>query len=146
MPCTGCLSPSDRLVYAGTWHDGTHIIPTIDADDIGSSPTATANQSAPSATGGQGKSNDDEETQGDDDDKKGDDEESKGAQGGGRGRRWDSWDTERFRRKDDAVNNPFFTPKLDSDDPGFVDRPVTVQFNFTGTSWIQCFLSHTPPR
>lgn len=32
--CSSCLDPDTRLAYAGTWHDGTHIIPTQDADDL----------------------------------------------------------------------------------------------------------------
>ncbi|KAL7278518.1 hypothetical protein ACG7TL_007517 [Trametes sanguinea] len=39
-----------------------------------------------------------------------------------------------LRRQDpsnDSTDNPFFTSNFDSDDAGFVDKPVLAEFNFT---------------
>lgn len=116
VPCSSCLNPAAFSPYDGTWHDGTHIVPTTDDDDTSSSasptpsthsavltpppsttPLPTASATGDDNGGGGGSAN----------------------QGKGQGRKRDS-------------DNPFATAKLDSDDPGFVDMPVTAQFNFTG--------------
>lgn len=139
MACSTCLTLDERLTYAGTWHDGTHIIPTFDSDDITASASVTTSSPSSSTTAqqGGGKGGNDDDDTGDNDDKGGDDDDSKGGKGkGGKRRRGlqGTKDAERFRRQDTNVNNPFFTPTLDSDDEGFFDKPVNVQFNFTGTS------------
>ena len=132
-PCSTCLAPSVDLAFQGTWHDGTHVIPTVDADDLttGNDPqstTAVASQNA--------NTNDDDD---DDDDKNnnrhgtgGGNDKNKGK--GKRERRFSRWRNKRGRwfRRQDPNSNPFFIPKLDSDDDGFVDTPVFAQFNFTG--------------
>ena len=161
VPCTTCLAPSDRLAYAGTWHDGTHIIPTADGDDTqttaenpGQSGKPGQNGNGGDGDGGKGGggggdddggdggkgSNDEEDSdEGDDDDKKGDtddNDDKKGGKGSRQRRGLKGNSGRRFKRQNTA-SNPFFTPSLDSDDSGFVDKPVTVQFNFTGTScWL----------
>ncbi|KIP05697.1 hypothetical protein PHLGIDRAFT_128722 [Phlebiopsis gigantea 11061_1 CR5-6] len=139
VACATCLEPGANLVYAGTWHDGTHIVPTLDGDDFGAAPTSAA---APSATSqpAAGQGGDDDEAAGDDDDDdKGDDDDKKSGKGKGKGGKRRRGlqgfrSAAKLKRQDTAVSNPFFVPSLDSDDPGFVDKSVTVQFNFTGSA------------
>ncbi len=146
--CTTCLTPSEQLAYAGTWHDGTHIIPTVDNDDQSGTqadaddppkpassslkrPASTSSSKAPTATG-----------KGDDDGDGGDEDKGHSSSGKGKRRRVveSIRDLALRRRQDVDDNNPFFTPNLDSDDPGFVDTPVLAEFNFTGASR-RCLLS-----
>lgn len=142
VPCTGCLSPSQGLAFQGTWHDGTHTIPTIDGDDVNGAPDtdnvaaqpAAPPPSSPSPSppppppppapthdaddgGGDGKDQDKDKGKG-----KGKGDADDGGGGGGG----------KNSRRQDLDNNPFFIPNLDSDDAGFVDKPVFAQFNFTG--------------
>lgn len=35
VECDSCLAPLSAGAHGGTWHDGTHIVPTIDEDDEG---------------------------------------------------------------------------------------------------------------
>lgn len=140
VACQTCLAPDPKFAYAGTWHDGTHIIPTLDDDDI----NTADDQASKQGDSGAGRSDADGSGDGGSDNNKGN--------GGGkwtfRRRRRDSKGVrgvEKFRRQDTVISNPFFTPKLDSDDPGFFDRPVTVEFNFTGTSCSRCTLSPICP-
>lgn len=130
MPCQTCLAPNRTLAYAGTWHDGTHIIPTVDSDD-GDAHSATASSSAAHAT---------QTGQQDDDDDKDDDsdEDTDSAKKGNRRRQL----VTSGGKRQDSEGDPFFVPKLDSDDAGFVDTPVLAQFNFTGES---CFSPSEPP-
>ena len=130
VPCDQCLHPSEDLAYQHTWHDGIHIIPTVDADDVpkddnaGSQPDGDGDnggsQNGSSSNSGKGK-----------------------TKGGGQSaasnfrRNWSREEKQAIaspiRRQDsDADDNPFFTPNFDSDDAGFVDHPVFAQFNFTG--------------
>lgn len=154
VTCATCLQPGGNLAYAGTWHDGTHIIPTLDSDDFGSSSTSGVSTSAastsaapPSSTSqvAAAKGGDDDDAS-DDDDDKGDDDDGKSGKGKGKGSRrrrglQGTRSGTMLRRQDTAVSNPFFVPNLDSDDPGFVDKSVTVQFNFTGTSFLKLPIS-----
>ena len=55
--CKTCLEPDKRLAYAWTWHDGTHIIPTVDADDLPNNAVSPSPTPSPSA-GGDGDSTD----------------------------------------------------------------------------------------
>ena len=87
---------------------------------------------------------DDDKKDGDDVDAKDKDDDSDSDDG--KGKKGDKDDGKRRRRHlstgshllrrqtatNDASSNPFFTPNLDSDDPGFVDTPVSAQLNFTG--------------
>lgn len=146
VPCSTCLAPSSSIALQGTWHDGTHIIPTVDADDLPNNAVSPSPTPSPSAGGdgdkGKKKGGDDDDKK-DGDDSDSDDDESDGGNGkrdlGGRHR----WRRRRRRprflpRQDsssDASSNPFFTPNLDSDDAGFVDTPVSAQLSFTGTSF-----------
>ncbi|CDO68072.1 hypothetical protein BN946_scf184788.g3 [Trametes cinnabarina] len=119
VPCSDCLSPNPQDAYKGTWHDGTHIIPTVDADDL-----------PPSRDTNGGKDSDDSDHIGEDKDK----DTDKDADDGRRKKRWRS-KSGAFRRQDpsdDTADNPFFTTHFDDDDGGFVDKPVLAQFNFTG--------------
>ena len=76
--CKTCLEPDKRLAYAWTWHDGTHIIPTVDGDDLPNN--AVSPSPTPSATAGgdadKGKKGDDDDKKDGDDD---DDEEEDGS-------------------------------------------------------------------
>ncbi|KAL0952876.1 hypothetical protein HGRIS_007095 [Hohenbuehelia grisea] len=124
VPCSFCLSPDPNLAYQKTYHDGTHIVPTVDGDDnlpTSSATVASSSQaprsSAPPAAPKQPDTDDDDDN---DDDK-----------GGGKGKGGSRLRL-RFRKRDDV--NPFFTDKLDADDVGFVDAPVSVQFQFTGSA------------
>ena len=146
VPCSTCLAPSSSIALQGTWHDGTHIIPTVDADDLPNNAVSPSPTPSPSARGDGDKGKkkgDDDDGKKDGDDSDSDDDESDGGNGkrdlGGRHR----WRRRRRRprflpRQDsssDASSNPFFTPNLDSDDAGFVDTPVSAQLSFTGTSF-----------
>ncbi|TBU52584.1 hypothetical protein BD310DRAFT_831897 [Dichomitus squalens] len=153
VPCSTCLAPSPSIAFQGTWHDGTHIIPTEDTDDSPNNannvvqPTPTPSN-APGGDGdvGDGKKGDtDDGKDGDDVDAKdkdggGDSDKGKGKKGaddGKRRRRHDSAGSHLLRRQNaanDASSNPFFTPNFDSDDAGFVDNPVSAQLNFTGSA------------
>ncbi|CAL1697696.1 unnamed protein product [Somion occarium] len=153
--CATCLAPSSDLAYQGTWHDGTHIIPTFDADDLNENATNDTDDqpsgkpsppSPPPPPPTQVKDDDEHEhdDDDDDDDNHGDDDndgkdkdKGKGRGKGGLDKRASRSVRERekwFRRQQDADDNPFFVPKLDSDDEGFVDTPVLANFNFTGSA------------
>ncbi|KAI0350950.1 hypothetical protein OH77DRAFT_1430351 [Trametes cingulata] len=141
VPCSTCLAPNTSIAYQGTWHDGTHIIPTIDEDDL---PTTTTPQ--PSPSGSNVVVNDDHKDADDGPDL--DDEEEGEDKGKGKGKDKDDGGHAKrrsealgavglMRRQDpsgDPNNNPFFTPHFDSDDAGFVDQPVSAQFNFSGSA------------
>lgn len=45
VPCDGCLMPLNQTALNGTWHDGTHIVGTIDPDDLGGNTSSTASSS-----------------------------------------------------------------------------------------------------
>ncbi|TFK80295.1 hypothetical protein K466DRAFT_578966 [Polyporus arcularius HHB13444] len=60
VPCPDCLGPSSSIAFNGTWHDGTHIIPTVDADDDSST--------VRSGGRGKGKGGDDDDSESDSDD------------------------------------------------------------------------------
>ena len=152
VPCGTCLTPSSSLANNGTWHEGVHIIPTVDGDDApgkdGDNNTAqpSSSTSSPAPTpkvdsqggdaddGGSGKGPDGDDGQ-------------RGAKG--KGKREDLPDRpkrrsgdlqdvvasfQRDRRQSDP-SNPFFIPNFDSDDAGFVDTPLLAEFNFTGASY-----------
>ncbi|GJE95593.1 hypothetical protein PsYK624_117790 [Phanerochaete sordida] len=135
VPCTTCLAPNGRMAYAGTWHDGTHVLPTIDNDDLNTTTSGGSQQTATTggAAGGDNDKGDGDGNGGDEDAEKGDDDDKKGG-GKGPQRRRGLEGGRRLRRQDTIVSNPFFTPNLDSDDPGFVDKAVSVEFNFTGSA------------
>ncbi|KAI0075152.1 hypothetical protein K474DRAFT_1709220 [Panus rudis PR-1116 ss-1] len=154
-PCSTCLAPDSSLAYQGTWHDGTHIIPTVDADDLNDAATdvddkpttmpSSTNQPQPTKA----RKPEDDDDHDDHDDNDDDDNRGKGGHGGhddddgggknkgeGKQRRWlgrGRWRAIVMRGQDED-DNPFFTPKFDSDDEGFVDTPVYAQFNFTGSA------------
>ncbi|OBZ74772.1 hypothetical protein A0H81_05223 [Grifola frondosa] len=138
-PCSTCLAPNASIAFGGTWHDGTHIIPTEDDDDLPSAQRANAGStnnsasqshsstSSPSPTASQKGGDDDKDSSnGKDDDNDDDDKTSAGKKHRRRG------PTATANRLPRQTNNPFFTPNFDSDDAGFHDEPVTAQFNFTG--------------
>lgn len=150
-PCSTCLAPSENLAFQGTWHDGTHIIPTVDADDLNTTTQDDQNDPKPSRTASPSTST--QETGHDDDDSDDDDDDDHKNDGGGgkdkdkgkgkRELRWSRWSRKRGRRfrRQDANSNPFFIPKLDDDDEGFVDTPVFTQFNFTGKFYISLLVN-----
>lgn len=94
VSCSSCLAPDTAFAHAGTWHDGTHIVPTTDEDDEGangvpdndgdgsantlSSATTTSTSassvSSPSITGNVNSNNDN-----DGDDDNGDSHKGKGG-------------------------------------------------------------------
>ncbi len=135
--CDNCLAPDAELAYAGTWHDGTHIIPTVDADDLPSDDHNDSKQGKPSSTShvptatqttGQG-----------DDDGDGEGDGDKGKNGGkGHNKRRIARSARQHRslRRGgaDDEDDPFFREKEDSDDAGFVDETISMAFNFTGAS------------
>jgi hypothetical protein len=126
VACSTCLAPDIQLAYAGSWHDGTHIIPTTDADDLGDT-DATTHSSTAKQQPDQG-----------DHDKDDGDNDSDDKKGGGHRRGLGADDRAKVsKRQSTDVDNPFFTPKLDDDDPGFVDTQVTLQFSFNGTSYLE---------
>lgn len=115
--CKTCLEPDKRLAYAWTWHDGTHIIPTRDADDLdGSDPDSQARKKLVNAKKVDGRSEADSRL---------DLRKRRSPPSNLRGRS--------AKRQRTETDDPFFTTQLDSDDAGFVDTPVLAQFNFTGT-------------
>ncbi|RPD60915.1 hypothetical protein L227DRAFT_86978 [Lentinus tigrinus ALCF2SS1-6] len=107
VPCSTCLAPNTSIAFKGTWHDGTHIIPTVDSDDV---PEGSAVRSKGH---GKGKDNDDDDSGSGSDDEDGDESSSITAT---------------------PTSNPFFVPNFDSDDPEFKDQLVSAQFNFTGSA------------
>ncbi|KAH9916403.1 uncharacterized protein BXZ73DRAFT_92501 [Epithele typhae] len=117
----------DVASQIGTWHDGTHIIPTVDSDDLPSSTSSTAKATQTTA-----KTGDDDG----DDGKKGDDDNDGDSRKRRRGRvaRKRRGVASRADTDSSPTSNPFFTPNFDSDDAGFVDTLVTAAFNFTGSA------------
>ncbi|KAL4257043.1 hypothetical protein AB1N83_012145 [Pleurotus pulmonarius] len=155
VPCTFCLEPDSALAYQKTFHDGTHIIPTVDGDDMPSSsssqvprPSSTGRAVTSSATSRPPASSTrptsqsplpttQTTTQVNDD---GDDDDADDDHGN---------DGPSHTRRQEAEFNPFATSKFDADDPEFVDQPVFVQYNFTGTAiYIYCLLPEAaaPPN
>ncbi|KAJ8474737.1 hypothetical protein ONZ51_g7014 [Trametes cubensis] len=132
VPCSSCLAPSPDIAYQGTWHDGTHIIPTVDQDDL-----PTSGQSAGQDNAGE----DDDDGANENGDGNGDKHKGEDADDEARKKkRWHAYVSgghTALRRQapdSDPTNNPFFTPHFDSDDAGFVDHPVSAEFNFTGSA------------
>lgn len=108
LPASSWQASSNSLgtaVFNNSFHNGTHPTPTADPDDFPAIPS-------PTPSTGNGGGNDDDD--GDSNKGKGKDENSSGH-------------TRRFWRRDSAK-------RLDADDPGFVDTPVTAQFTFNGTA------------
>ncbi|KAI9461945.1 hypothetical protein BJY52DRAFT_1185291 [Lactarius psammicola] len=110
--CTFCLTPpSPTIASNSTWHHGLHVIPTQDMDDLSKSSV---------------------------------DGDSDGDAPAMRPRRSEG-DLVVGRRTYDPTNgattSPFVANKLDADDASFVDFPVSVQFNFTGSAiYLFCVL------
>ncbi|KAH8114827.1 hypothetical protein DFH11DRAFT_128047 [Phellopilus nigrolimitatus] len=160
VPCTSCLAPDTGTAHDGTWHDGTHVIPTADEDDeptvgdtdgdgttTSSAPQATTSvtstlistfTSASSVQPAQTSEVDDDSGNNDSDSGKG-----KGKDGDGSGKkrlkrrsrsRSRKRSTDRHLRleRDSGETNPFETQGNDSDDPGFQDVPVTATLTFEG--------------
>lgn len=53
VPCSTCLNPPSTDALGGTWHDGTHIVHSIDGDDQNggdSNGTSSSSTAAPKAT------------------------------------------------------------------------------------------------
>ncbi|EMD35196.1 hypothetical protein CERSUDRAFT_116666 [Gelatoporia subvermispora B] len=128
--CVSCLTLNASIAFDGTWHNGVHIIKTADADDGSGDVPSSSSSSAPQPTASNSNGNLDDASGHDDDDgdsstdKKGDKDKDKRSF------------THRHMRQRRASpsENPFFTTGDDEDDPGFVDTPVTVEFNFTGSA------------
>lgn len=151
VPCSFCLEPDSSLAYQKTFHDGTHIIPTVDGDDLpslsssqaprststGNAVTSSANSRIPTSTTSRAPSQaprpTTQTTTQDNDHDDDDDDDDHGNDG----------------RRQEEEFNPFATSKFDADDPEFVDQPVFVQYNFTGTAiYIYCLLPEAaaPPN
>lgn len=142
VPCSFCLEPDSSLAYQKTFHDGTHIIPTVDGDDLpslsssraprststGNAVTSSANSRIPtsttSRTSSQAPRPTTQTTTQDNDHDDDDDDDDHGNDG-----------PSHTRRQEEEFN-PFATSKFDADDPEFVDQPVFVQYNFTGTPFL----------
>ncbi|KAI0742537.1 hypothetical protein C8Q80DRAFT_1108267, partial [Daedaleopsis nitida] len=138
VPCSTCLAPSSSIAFQGTWHDGTHIIPTVDDDDVPqATDTHVIQPSTPATSGSSGKNDAGDD---DDSDEEDSDEDTTDHDGGGKNNRRSITSATRSRSarrqvpSTDTSANPFFTPSFDSDDAGFVDHPVFAQFNFTGSA------------
>ena len=135
--CGNCLAPDTGLAYAGTWHDGTHIIPTVDGDDE----PGGSNDLSHSSVGGASSTSSAQASEktgdkGDDDDNDGNgDDKHKGGKGAHRRHLALAVPMKHIRRNDsNDEENPFFTEKEDSDDAGFVDQPVSMSIDFVGAS------------
>ncbi|KAI0050755.1 hypothetical protein FA95DRAFT_1581004 [Auriscalpium vulgare] len=133
--CSFCLTPSSAsIAFKNTWHHGLHVVPTADTDDDVDSDGDGSKKGSGKRDGrsmdlrrrdaddvgkGKGKGQDDDDDDGD-----------------------SPTDTEAYNSTDSgAETSPFFVSNLDSDDPGFVDTPVTLQLNFNGTAlYIYCLL------
>ena len=61
LPCSSCLMPDASQAMQGTWHDGTHIIPTVDGDDVSSSTSSASPAQTSKAADGNDSDDDDEE-------------------------------------------------------------------------------------
>ncbi|EJD05044.1 uncharacterized protein FOMMEDRAFT_154211 [Fomitiporia mediterranea MF3/22] len=125
VECDTCLAPPSTLAHSGTWHDGTHIVPTTDEDDEGTvgdqdgdgkstsaSPQSTTSTSAPpppppptasSVQPAQTNAAQDN----DDDDHDGDDGDKGGGKGGGSGKDGDG--KRRLRRFNRSVKSRWLT-------------------------------------
>ena len=163
VACSSCLAPDPALAHSGTWHDGTHIVPTTDEDDEGTggvpdsdgdgngssgstsnsvvaatSSSSSSPSSTQSVTGGN--------TDNDDDDNGEDDDDSHKGKGGGKNisrqcvnffiilvNNESKFESLITYRFRRDDENPFEVQSLDSDDPGFQDVPVTASLTFTGT-------------
>ncbi|KAI0299050.1 hypothetical protein B0F90DRAFT_1858856 [Multifurca ochricompacta] len=112
--CAVCLTPpSPAIAYKRTWHHGLHVIPTVDMDDL-------------KEVGGRKKRNSASSTKKRDNDLR---KERRGTH------------NSTHDPTNDATASPFVTNKFDVDDAGFVDLPVSVQFNFTGSAvYLYCVL------
>lgn len=134
VTCDSCLQPDAQLAYAETWHDGTHAIPTTDADDLSEDPSTAKGSKAGS------QSNIEDAPVLTNTHKKDEDIHSSAYYN----RRQEPAERGMARRKvqvtsdlkhpRDRGGDPFFTDKEDGDDTGFVDQPVFALFNFTGAS------------
>ncbi|OCH87832.1 hypothetical protein OBBRIDRAFT_837056 [Obba rivulosa] len=125
--CPTCLTPNPSMAFEGTWHNGAHIIPTIDGDD---DVTASSTSSAPAPSATDPKGNQDDTNGQDDGDGDSDADKKDGKE---KEKRWFTRRRGRQRR-DTPSENPFVTSGDDEDDPNFVDTPVTVEFNFSGSA------------
>jgi hypothetical protein len=104
--CAVCLTPSSpTMAYKSTWHHGLHVVPTLGADDPGNNGRRKRSNGLSTMS-------------------LHDMESDLGGE-----RRDNAYDP-----TNGAKASPFVTDALDSDDPGFVDLPVSVHFNFTGPS------------
>ncbi|KAJ7581478.1 hypothetical protein C8J56DRAFT_265751 [Mycena floridula] len=144
--CTGsCLSVDASGAFDKTFHDGTHV--EIDEDDVTtasaakSTASATKVTAAPKSTAnptGAANPTGVAEASGDDDDHNVDDKKKGGNSGEKHRRMAKDLQSSRMeghiqssQRVKDLRSLNF---RLDADDPGFVDTPVTAQFKFNGTA------------
>ncbi|KAI0752048.1 hypothetical protein C8Q74DRAFT_1211435 [Fomes fomentarius] len=146
--CPVCLAPDPSIAFNSTWHDGTHMVPTVDADDQPATHQAQLSGAQPShlpgkegGTKGPGGHGDSNLVHGDDGDEDGQSDDSdEGGTRGMRVRRRGALLASRLVRRQaptprsDPAASPFYTPHLDSDDEGFIDHPVSAQLNFTGSA------------
>ncbi|KAI5120245.1 hypothetical protein M0805_007549 [Coniferiporia weirii] len=137
VPCASCLMPANGTAFGGTWHDGTHVVSTVDEDDEGDTGDTdgdgTTTSSATKLTASSSSSAEPTQTANDDDD---DDKGGKGKDGDGkrRFRRTMSPHSVSQSRGLKRDENPFEVQEGDSDDPGSQDVPVTATLNFSGTA------------
>ncbi|TFK32955.1 hypothetical protein BDQ12DRAFT_472057 [Crucibulum laeve] len=127
--CVGCLNPSTSTAMNGTFHGATHALPAPDADDIGATdPDASSTKKPasstikPASSTSAPKATSKPDTDGDA--KGGKDTDADGDHGGSGSSKGGSGKSRRMLHLE----------RLDANDEGFVDPPVTAQFNFTGTA------------
>ncbi|KAK7035582.1 valine-trna ligase [Favolaschia claudopus] len=126
--CSSCNDPPVRLASQETYHKGLHVV-VLDKDDF-SSPSALPSSTSPPAHSAAPSSPPDDDDEDDDDDKDNDHHDKDDDEHDNDTDTDEKKSGKNRRRRRDA----FRLARLDTDDPGFVDQPVSAQFNFTGTA------------
>ena len=138
MECDTCLSPPSTSAHGGTWHDGTHIIPTLDEDDEGTvgdldgdgttsstlvSPSTSSVQPAQtSASTNVNTNNDDGNNDGDDHGSDHDDDDDGGDNHGGKGK-----SARRRRQIKRTIRSYVFNGLAHLPTNNVLERPFVVQ-------------------
>ena len=138
VECDTCLSPPGTSAHGGTWHDGTHIIPTLDEDDEGtvgdldgdgttsstlvSPSTSNVQPAQTSASTNVNTNNDDGNNDGDDHGSDHDDDDDGGDSHGGKGK-----SARRRRQIKRTIRSYVFNGLAPLPTNNVLERPFVVQ-------------------